>query len=111
MNEVGPLPSLRRDKVMAESIYLQTSNRPRICVDFRRVKFLGEVLPNVATYLVRVRYRCGEMPVTVLTGVAAVELCPGILVAGEKEVLEPAADAEREDADAERFAFCDARGS
>jgi len=51
------------------------------------------------------------MPVTLLTGVAVVELCPGILVAGEKEVLDPAADAEREEADAERFAFCDARGS
>jgi hypothetical protein len=51
------------------------------------------------------------MPVTPLTGVAIVELCPGILVAGEKEVLEPAADAEREEADAKRLAFCDARGS
>ena len=30
MNEVGPLPSLRRDKVMAESIYRETSNKPRI---------------------------------------------------------------------------------
>jgi len=72
---------------------------------------LGEVFPNLATYLVRVRYRCGEMPVALLTGVAVVELCPGILVAGEKEVLDPAADAEREEADTERFAFCDARGS
>jgi hypothetical protein len=111
MNEEGLLPLLRRDKVMAESIYLQTSNRPRICVDFRRVKFLCEVLPNVATYLVRVPYRCGERPVTLLTGVAVGELCPGILVAGEEEALDPATDAEREEADAERFAFCDARGS
>ena len=72
---------------------------------------MREVLPNLATYLVRVRYRCGEIAVTLLTGVAVLEPCPGIVVAGEKEVLDPAADAERDEADAERFAFCDARGS
>ena len=72
---------------------------------------MGEVFPNLATYLVRVRYRCGEMPVTLLTGVAVVELCPDILVAGEEGVLDAAIDAEREEADTERLAFCDARGS
>jgi hypothetical protein len=46
-----------------------------------------------------------------LTGVAVAELCPGILVAGEEDVLDPATDAEREEADADRFAFCDARSS
>jgi len=51
------------------------------------------------------------MPVTLLTGVAAVELGPGRLVPGENDVLDPGTDAEREEADAERFAFCDARGS
>jgi hypothetical protein len=51
------------------------------------------------------------MPVTLLTGVAVVELCPDILVAGEEGVLDAAIDAEREEADTERLAFCDARGS
>ena len=42
------------------------------------------------------------MPVALLTGVAVVELCPGILVAGEKEVLDPATDADLEE-------FCKSR--